>query len=324
MPSKSKSKKSKVGQLLSNVVSGPSSQSTASANSGQKRPRSPTADPEESNKRIEVDSSEYCPIRFDPRKESPAAFDYKGNDYTIFQFWEYGCLDALLFMGKHSISRLRDAGCFILDDPDPFDVSLSGYKKEDYISMPAYEHSPSKHRHVVIDCSFVECEGGGVLEIAHLSVLSLADGEELISSYVWPKAPVTKWDEDLADPTISERDLEDASVTDSVYVGWKAARKGLAEFVDSETVMVGEHVCGILRALRISHKNVFDLKIARSDSSMTNSVLQDTPYSHRRGRSCGRRATPGEDGRLDYFEKALKLRERAIRCLKQPWEARLV
>ncbi|KAK7991340.1 hypothetical protein PG988_000134 [Apiospora saccharicola] len=312
MPSKSKSKRGKAGKLQANVTPGPSSHDTTTAKSGQKRPRSLTTESSQTNKQIEDDAWDDQPT---------ATFEFKGKKYTLFKIWELGYMNALLFTGKQSVSRLRDAGCFMMDEPNPFDVALSGYKKEDYISMPAYDPTLDKYHHVVIDCSFVVCEGD-ILEVSHLSVLNLLDAEELINSYVWPEARVIDWYGTVEDLTITKKVLKNASATEGVLVGWEAARSLLAEIIDAKTTIVGEHVCGILRALRISHTNVFDIRIACEDSSMDQEALQNTPCTYIWASGGRRRVWSEENGQYDYYEKALTMRERVIFCLKQPWMVR--
>ncbi|KAK8115561.1 RNA exonuclease 1 [Apiospora sp. TS-2023a] len=292
--------------------------------SDRKRPHSPVDDPDQSNKRQEVDvaseSEDDQRPTPKPNGSTPTTFEYKGHNYTLFQDWECGYLDVLLFTQKHSISRLHDAEYFILDDPNPSTPS-AGYRKEDFICMPAYDPSQGKLRHVVIDCSYVLCEGG-TMEMSHMVVLNMINGEEIINSYIWPRTPVIDWDHDSNDKTVTEQVLVNASLDGGVLLGWEATRKKLAQHVDAETVFVGAQLDVDLYALRISHKNIFDYKIVDEDSTKNREAMRGTPHEQYPGDEYeGFEINTEADGSVDYYKWALIAREISINCLKRPWVA---
>ncbi|KAK7931054.1 hypothetical protein PG985_001766 [Apiospora marii] len=295
----------------------------------QKRSRSPSVDLDQSSKRQEVaiaspsradHSPNSQPDNSQPGNPSQSTLRYKGKEYTLFQPWERMNLDALLFTQKHSVSRLRDARYFMLHNSDP-SVLGTRYKMEDFTTMPAYDPSHEKLRHVSIACSHVECEGN-TPEVSHITVLNLSNGEEIINSYVWPKAPVIKWDYDRNDRAVTEDVLTNASMEGGVIVGWEAVRKKLAQYVDAQTIFVGYGLSSGLKALRISHTNVFDYLIARRDCAKDKEVLQKAPYDHYYPKiQLPEKPELGADGRYDYYERALRRREIAINYLKRPWGA---
>ncbi|KAK8023315.1 hypothetical protein PG991_006554 [Apiospora marii] len=290
---------------------------------GQRRSRSPSVDPDQSNKRQEVAIA--SPSRADhspnsqPGSPSSSTFKYKGNEYTLFQPWELLSLDALIFTQKHSISQLQEANYFILNNSDPRMLGCR-FKAEDFTVMPAYDPSQEKLRYVTIRCSHVECNGNS-REVAHITVLNLINGEEIINSYVWPNSPVTQWDLDQWDQTMSKDVLVNASLEGGVLLGWEAVGRKLAQYVDAETIFVGYGLGYDLKALRISHKNVFDFLIALRNCPMSDEALKGTPYDQYPKPPLTQRTTLGAKGRSGYYERALAYRENAINCLKRPWGA---
>ncbi|KAK7976604.1 hypothetical protein PG989_015067 [Apiospora arundinis] len=288
------------------------------ATSNRKRPRNPENDLDQSNKRREiVNTSPNITGDFSSSQpnDHPAHFEYNGSKFTLFRPWEYEYLDALLFSQKHSTSRLEEARFFQPQKPHP-EIK---YKKEEFSTMPLRDSSHEKLRHVLINCSVVGCASSR-REVSQITVLNLADGKELINSYVWPKAPVTHWDIDEFDTTITQEDLIQASVEGGVLLGWEAARRKLAQFVDSETIFVGTRLRVALNALRISHKHIFELAIARKDSAFNTQALQKSHYAQH-SNSANKLAEPGADGRFDYYHRALDQREMVITCLRKPWLA---
>ncbi|KAK8070230.1 ribonuclease H-like domain-containing protein [Apiospora phragmitis] len=223
---------------------------------------------------------------------------------------------------KQSIPRLQDAGYFTFDDPNPGVLRNPDLEKEeDFTAMPAYDPSQGKLRHILIKYSWVECEGH-TREISHITVLNLADGKEMINSYVWPKDLVARWDKHSNDQIIKEEVLVEASLTGGLLLGREATRKKLTQVVDAETIFVGCNLALSLKALRISHKHIFDYSIAQKDSATSTDAMEKTPWWQYPLPKSIEKVEPDADGRLGYYEEAFRSRDIAIRCVKQPWAVR--
>ncbi|RAH67607.1 exonuclease, partial [Aspergillus aculeatinus CBS 121060] len=122
---------------------------------------------------------------------------------------------------------------------------------------------------VVIDCEMVMAEdpygrGRSYNGLAYLAAVDFLTGEVLIKRYVRPAGRVTRWMTQITG--ISPGTMNAAIRHGQAFESWQAARQGLWEYVDRDTVLVGHALHNDLNALGIIHPQVVDTAIVTAEA----------------------------------------------------------
>jgi hypothetical protein len=96
----------------------------------------------------------------------------------------------------------------------------------------------------------------GLQELVRLTLLDYLTCEILIDAFVDPQTTVYEWR--TRHSGVNARRLQEAKATGVCLDSWEAARSQVLEYIDSDTIIIGQALNNDLKILRLVHTNVFD------------------------------------------------------------------
>ena len=147
-------------------------------------------------------------------------------------------------------------GCITLGSHD---FSPPPRKPEEYKWTPPHkEGSPSKRAAVALDCEMVGI-GNGRSEAVQVCAVDFLTGEVLIDTYVIPNERVYDWRTRVSG--VSRGLLMDMKQRGRTLDGWEEAREMLWNYIDDDTVLIGQALSNDLDVLRMMHLQIVDSAI---------------------------------------------------------------
>ncbi|KAK4149376.1 hypothetical protein C8A00DRAFT_47004 [Chaetomidium leptoderma] len=230
----------------------------------------------------------------------PPPLTCRGNTYTTLTPSEQATLYARLLNHCHTTARLKR-------ERYPLPPTAT-------TPFPPPNHYPSsrpKYKAVVLDCEMVGVRQG-TEQVVTLSLIDFFTGATLINTVVEPdpaRYTVTDWRSAITG--VSAARMASAVAQGRALGGKEGAVARLFEYVDSQTVLVGQAVKGDLKALGLGHGRIVD------------SALLTAEASGMAGRGVGLERLCRElTGCHDSLEDVLAAREVVIWCLQHPVELR--
>jgi len=147
-------------------------------------------------------------------------------------------------------------GCITLRSHD---FSPAPRRPEEYKWTPPHRAgSPSKRAAVVLDCEMVGI-GNGRSEAVQVCAVDFLTGEVLVDTYVIPNEHVYDWRTRVSG--VSRGLLMDMKQRGRTLDGWEEAREMLWNYIDDDTVLIGQALSNDLDVLRIMHLQIVDSAI---------------------------------------------------------------
>lgn len=173
---------------------------------------------------------------------------------------QYNALTALR-LRCHPPAVLKANGYTLYTDQ----INLIG---EDAVPAPlkasAYHWGISKRTAIALDCEMVGAGDKNESEIARISAIDYLTGEILIDTLVQPTQFVKDWRTKFSG--ITKEAMSTAISLGKALQGWPEARAALFEYIDTETVLIGQSLHFDLIALGIQHQRVVDSAILTSEA----------------------------------------------------------
>jgi len=205
-------------------------------------------------------------IAASPLVNIAASNQHNVNHFTVLSPSEQDLIFTCLLTRCHSFNRLQAQG-YVLPDAE-----IAGkYPYAGVIERGNFRETPKspteklhqKRRAIVLDCEMVEAaEGRSVL--AFLCAADFLTGEVLVHSYVSPTEKVVDWISNISGVTPTA--MAEAVASEKALDGWQAARSTLFEYINDETVLIGQSLDSDLGVLGIYHSKVVDSVILTSEA----------------------------------------------------------
>lgn len=125
-------------------------------------------------------------------------------------------------------------------------------------TAPSPDPLRPKRAAIALDCEMVAVHGEW-RQVAHLAAVDYITGETLIDTLIQPTVEVVDWGSEITG--ISEASMSEAIQRSRALPGWSAARQTLWEFMDSDTVLVGQSLQFDLEVLAMLHTRIVDSEI---------------------------------------------------------------
>jgi DNA polymerase III epsilon subunit-like protein len=132
------------------------------------------------------------------------------------------------------------------------------------LEASAYHRGISKRTAIALDCEMVGVGDKNESEIARISAIDYLTGEILIDTLVQPTQFVTDWRTKFSG--ITKEAMSTAILQGRTLQGWPVARALLFEYIDADTVLIGQALHFDLIALGIQHQRVVDSAILASEA----------------------------------------------------------
>ncbi|PYH43178.1 uncharacterized protein BP01DRAFT_403198, partial [Aspergillus saccharolyticus JOP 1030-1] len=164
----------------------------------------------------------------------------------------------------------------------------------------------------------------GLQRVAYLAVVDFLTGEVLINQYVKPSGRVTHWNSRITGITL--KDMNAAVRSGAAFRDWQAAREAVWDYVDSDTVLIGQTLHNDLHALGMVHFRVVDTALLTAEavfSGWEDSTRYPRLWSLKKlaWAMLGRQIQARSAGH-SALEDALATRDVLIHCLENPVELR--
>lgn len=236
-----------------------------------------------------------------------SAHNYNGKDH-----WT-GALDAQatshlvtsLESNIHNRVMLKDAGFAM---------------QPDYFFKPApaagTESSRQKRLAVALDCEMATTTIG--TQCCELCAVDMITGEEIINIGVEPTHPVTSWNTRFSGMT-SKR-MAQLRAQGRTVKGWQAARSLLFEYINTETVLVGQALHNDLDVLGICHQRIVDTALVTREAvrcEIGKNIVRTWGLKKLTAAFLGRGIQASASGH-DCLEDTLATREVLLVCLQKP------
>ncbi|RYN41226.1 hypothetical protein AA0113_g1543 [Alternaria arborescens] len=205
---------------------------------------------------------EFIPQNLAGRKsEAPTRKVKATKKWTVIPGQQqYNALTALR-LRCHPPAVLKANGYTLYTDQ----INLIG---EDAVPAPlkasAYHWGISKRTAIALDCEMVGAGDKNESEIARISAIDYLTGEILIDTLVQPTQFVKDWRTKFSG--ITKEAMSTAISLGKALQGWPEARAALFEYIDTETVLIGQSLHFDLIALGIQHQRVVDSAILTSEA----------------------------------------------------------
>ncbi|OJK03586.1 hypothetical protein ASPACDRAFT_1885118 [Aspergillus aculeatus ATCC 16872] len=172
----------------------------------------------------------------------------------------------------HSTTCLSTQGYNFLTVEPPWAQPWNGaVPRSLFQHIPTHSTStpPRARKAVVIDCEMVMTEDPYGRDrsyngLAYLAAVDFLTGEVLIDRYVRPSGRVTRWMTRITG--ITPESMNAAILHGQAFESWQAARQGLWEHIDRDTVLIGHALHNDLNALGIIHPRVVDTAIVTAEA----------------------------------------------------------
>ncbi|KAK5991865.1 RNA exonuclease 3 [Cladobotryum mycophilum] len=190
---------------------------------------------------------------------------YGGNTYTLIPPFEQHVIIQKMESSCHSLTCLQKAR-YILDGEmglDPENRRKPIFDITKFLPTPSKTKDGTKRQAVVLDCEMAGIQGG-FGELIKLSVVDFLTGEILIDSLVEPSAPIVQWRTRIHG--ISAAIISAAVARNEVLKGWEAARTALWDYIDGDTILIGQSLHHDLHVLRTFHRKIVDSAIITSEA----------------------------------------------------------
>lgn len=144
------------------------------------------------------------------------------------------------------------------------DFAPAPRKPEEYKRSPPHRPgSPAKRAAVVLDCEMVGV-GNGRSEAVQVCAVDFLTGEVLVDTYVIPNVQVFDWRTRVSG--VSRGLLMDMKQRGRTLDGWEKAREMLWNYVDDDTVLIGQALSNDLDVLRMVHLQIVDSALLTKDT----------------------------------------------------------
>ncbi|KAH8647796.1 exonuclease [Xylariales sp. PMI_506] len=164
---------------------------------------------------------------------------------------------------------------------------------------------------------------GGLSEVAAICAIDFLTGEVLLQSLVKPQRRVTDWRSAISGMTAAS--MAAATAQKTVLEGWPAARDALFQYIDADTVLIGQSLNFDLAALGLVHSRVVDSAILTAEAVFgrgkklrqlwgLQALCQELVGTRIRRGGAG----SGRVASHDSLEDVLAAREVILCCLRNP------
>jgi DNA polymerase III epsilon subunit-like protein len=188
-------------------------------------------------------------------------------------------------------------------------------KYKAFAPTPPPSRQLPKRRAVALDCEMAGIQGGAN-ELILVCMVDFLSGESLVNTLVEPTERVIDWRTRYSG--VTQKAMATARAHGNTLKGWRAARMALWQYIDADTILVGQSLQHDLDVLRMIHPHIVDAGIVARNA--VNSSL---------GRQWGLKTLCRElldikiqDNKKghDCMEDALAAREVVLWCTQRPQE----
>jgi DNA polymerase III epsilon subunit-like protein len=188
-------------------------------------------------------------------------------------------------------------------------------KYKEFALTPSPSRQVPKRRAVALDCEMAGGLGGSS-ELILVCMVDFLSGEFLVNSLVQPTNRVIDWRTRYSG--VTRNAMTTAKAQGNTLNGWKAARAALWEYIDADTILVGQSLQHDLDVLRMIHSRVVDAgiltRIAVSPTfsrqwglkTLCRELLDMEIQNSKKGHDC--------------MEDTLAAREVVLWCIERPLE----
>ena len=244
------------------------------------------------------------------------------NDFTVLSPLEQDLIFKCLLTKCHSFNRLQAQGYILPDAEIAGKYPYSGViERGDFRETPKSSTGElhQKRKAIVLDCEMVETTGGRSV-LAFFCAADFLTGEVLIHNYVSPTEDVVDWISNISGVTPAA--MAEAVASGNALGGWQAARSTLFEYINDETILIGQSLDNDLGVMGIYHSKAVDSAILTGEA-----VFPTSPSNKPLKRLWGlkkvakelldRDIQTGNNGH-NCKEDTLTVREVVLWCLRNP------
>ena len=244
------------------------------------------------------------------------------NDFTVLSPLEQDLIFKCLLTKCHSFNRLQAQGHILPDAEIAGKYPYSGViERGDFRETPKSSTGElhQKRKAIVLDCEMVETTRKRSV-LAFFCAADFLTGEVLIHNYVSPTEKVVDWISNISGVTSAA--MAEAVASGNALDGWQAARSTLFEYINGETILIGQSLDSDLGVLGIYHSKVVDSAILTGEAvfptSPSNKPLKRLWSLKKVAKELlDRDIQTGNNGH-NCKEDTLTVREVVLWCLRNP------